>query len=554
MDASSPQPISVVAAAAGLDPDSLVPYGRFVAKVPSSEVGASEAGPVVVITAITPTPLGEGKTTTAVGLAQGLARLGRRPVVTLRQPSLGPTFGIKGGGAGAGRSQVVPTELLNLHLTGDFHAVTSAHNLLAAMTDNHLHHGNPLGIDPRSITWPRVLDVNDRVLRNIVVGLGGRADGVTRQATFDITAASEVMSILALARDLADLRERLGRIVVGQRFDGGVVTAEQLGAAGAMAVILRDAVHPNLLQTTEGVPVLVHSGPFGNISIGCSSVIADEVGARLGDVLVTEAGFGADLGAERYVNIKSRLSGLLPRVAVVVCTVRALKAHSGRFRVIAGRPLPDGLVAEDPAAVADGLHNLGHHLALLRAWGIPPVVAINAFPSDHASEHAVIERFAAERGVRVAVTTHVLEGGAGAEGLAREVMAEIDRPGVTTVTRDYDLELPLEEKIAAVACRVYGAGGIDVAPEAARDLGRLAALGYGDLPVVLAKTHLSVAHVPGRHAEPGWRLPVREVRLAAGAGYVYALCGTISTMPGLPLHPNAERVDLDAGGRITGLL
>lgn len=548
----SPLPIATVAAAAGLDPESVVPYGRYAAKIPPDVVGSASPGAVVVVTGLTPTPLGEGKTTTAVGLAQGLARLGRRPIVTLRQPSLGPTFGIKGGGAGAGRSRVVPAELLNLHLTGDFHAVGAAHNLLAAMVDNHLHHGNALTLDARSITWPRVLDVNDRALRNIVIGLGGRVDGVPRQASFDITAASEVMAILALAADLADLRARLGRIVVGQRSDGTPVTAEELGAAGAMTALLRDALEPNLMQTAEGVPVLVHAGPFGNISIGCSSVIADAVGARIADILITEAGFGADLGAERYVNIKSRITGHTPRVAVIVVTVRALKAHSGRYRIAPGRPLPDALLVEDPGAVADGLHNLAHHVDLVGAWGMVPVIAINAFPQDHASEHAVIARFAADRGIRAAVSTHVVDGGAGAEDLAGAVAAEVD--GVAELHRDYDLGLPLAEKLAAVARRVYGASGVEVAREAARELDRLTDLGYGGLPVVMAKTHLSLTHVPGLRPEPGWQLPIREVRLAAGAGYVYALCGAMSTMPGLPTHPNAERVDVDAAGAITGLV
>jgi len=550
---TSPLPIATVAAAAGLDPDDVIPYGHHAAKIRPGVAESRPPGAVVVVTALTPTPLGEGKTTTAIGLAQGLARIGRRPVVTLRQPSLGPTFGIKGGGAGAGRSQVIPADLLNLHLTGDFHAVTAAHNLLAAMLDNHLHHGNLLDVEAHSVTWPRVLDMNDRALRSIVIGLGGRADGVPRQASFEITAASEVMSVLALARDAGDLRDRLGRIVVGYRRNGVAVTAEDLAAAGAMAAILRDAVLPNLMQTVEGVPVLVHTGPFGNISIGCSSVIADVVGARVGDILITEAGFGADLGAERYVNIKSRVTGLVPAVALVVVTVRALKAHSGRFRVTAGRPLPEAMLDEDPGAVTEGLHNLAHHVDLVRAWGITPVIAINAFPQDHPSEYAVIERFAAERGVRVALTSHVTEGGAGAEALARVVAEAVAGPP-PSLRRDYDLDDALVDKLAAVATRVYGAAGLDLSREAQRELDRLSGLGYGGLPVVLAKTHLSITHAAGVAPEPGWRLPVREVRLAAGAGYVYALCGTISPMPGLPSHPNAERVDVEADGRITGLV
>lgn len=544
-------PIDRVATAAGIDPDDLEPHGRHVAKLPLRVPGPPTAA-LVVVTAITPTPLGEGKTTTAIGLAQGLARIGRRPILTLRQPSLGPTFSIKGGAAGAGRSQVVPSELLNLHLTGDFHAVTVAHNLLAAIVDNHLHHGNATGLDPRTITWPRVMDVNDRALRHIVIGLGGRVDGVPRQASFDITAASEVMTILALARDLADLRVRLGRIVVGYRFDGSTVTAEDLGAAGSMAVLLRDALRPNLMQTSEGTPAIIHTGPFGNISTGNSSVVADLVGSRLGDVLITEAGFGTDLGAERFVNLKSRVTGLVPHVAVVVVTVRALKAHSGRFAIAPGKALPAELFAEDPDAVRAGLHNLDHHLATLRRWGLPAVVALNAFPDDRSSEHAVVLDHAAARGVRAVVTTHVADGGAGAEDLARAVVAAVGE-GTPELHRDYELSDPLAEKIEAVARRVYGAAGIDLSREAARELDRFTALGFGELPVVVAKTHLSLTHQPGLVAEE-WRLPVREVRLAAGAGYVYAICGAMSTMPGLPSHPNAERIDLDGAGEITGLV
>lgn len=542
-------PISEVATAAGIDPDLLEPHGRFVAKLPIEVAGPVSAA-LVLVTAITPTPLGEGKTTTAIGLAQGLARLGHRPVLALRQPSLGPTFSIKGGAAGAGRSQVVPSELLNLHLTGDFHAVTVAHNLLAAIVDNHLHHGNPTGLDPRTITWPRVMDVNDRALRHIVIGLGGRTDGVPRQASFDITAASEVMTILALARDLADLRARLGRIVVGYRFDCSAVTAEDLGAAGSMAVLLRDALRPNLMQTTEGTPAIVHTGPFGNISTGNSSVVADLVGARLGDFLITEAGFGTDLGAERFVNLKSRLSGLTPRVAVLVVTIRALKAHSGRFAIAAGRALPREMLDEDTDAVRAGLHNLDHHLRTLDQWRLPAVVALNAFPDDWPSEHAVVLSHAADRGVRAVVTRHVADGGAGAEDLAAAV-AEASR-AESVLRRDYELTDTLVDKITAVARRVYGASGIELSREAERELARFTDLGHGGLPVVVAKTHLSLAHQVGL-AAGGWVLPVREVRLAAGAGYVYAICGAMSTMPGLPTHPNAERIDLDPSGEVVGL-
>ena len=555
------EPMPVIADRAGIRADYLEPYGRSVAKIDLAAIAALQeqrhaAGVApatyIVVTAITPTPLGEGKTTTAIGLAQGMARLGHRATLALRQPSMGPTFGIKGGAAGAGYSQLLPMETLNLHLTGDFHAVTAAHNLLAAMVDNHLHHGNALDLDPRSISWRRVLDVNDRALRNVVVGLGARVDGVPRQGGFDITAASEVMVILSLATSLADLRARLGRIVVGATYAGRPVTAEELHAAGAMAVILKDALKPNLLQTLEGTPALVHTGPFGNIATGNSSVVADQLGSVTGDYLITEAGFGADMGLERLVNLKSRVSGLVPAVAVVVVTVRALKAHSGRFRITAGAPLPDAMLAEDPEAVLAGADNLRRHLQIVAGFGLHPVVAINAFPSDHASEHDVITRIAAEAGVPCAVSTHVADGGAGALVLAEAVTRVAGVP--TEVRYSYDLADPLTAKIDAVARQVYGADGVDYLPEARRALQRYEALGFGGLPVVIAKTHLSISSDPAlRGAPTGWRLPVREARLAAGAGYVYAVCGEMRTMPGLSRHPAAERIDLDADGQIIGL-
>jgi formate--tetrahydrofolate ligase len=506
----------------------------------------------VVITAITPTPLGEGKTTTAVGLAQGLAARGRRATLALRQPSMGPTFGIKGGAAGAGHSQVLPMETLNLHLTGDFHAVTAAHNLLAAMVDNHLHHGNELGLDPRGVAWRRVVDVNDRALRNVVTGLGARVDGFPRQGGFDITAASEVMVILGLATSLRDLRERLGRIVVGFTYAGRPVTAEDLKAAGAMAVILREALKPNLLQTTENTAVLVHTGPFGNIATGNSSVIADQIGIRTGDYLLTEAGFGADMGAERFFNLKCRVSGLRPDAAVLVATVRSLKAHSGHYEVMAGRPLPPEMLAENPRAVRAGADNLRRHLEIVRSFGVSPVVAINAFPSDFDSEHQVIRDVAESEGALVAVSTHVADGGHGALALAAAVEEACGRDHAFRPT--YELDLSLREKIEAVATRVYGADGVDLAATAARDLDRFEVLGYGAFPVVIAKTHLSISSDPALRGAPrGWRLPVREVRAAAGAGYVYAICGEMRTMPGLSRHPAAEAIDLDENGDVVGL-
>jgi len=548
-------PIEEVAASAGIAAEHLEPYGRYIAKVSSTALAAlSDQSPAkyVVITAVTPTPLGEGKTTTAIGLAQGLAALGHRSMLSLRQPSLGPTFGIKGGAAGAGYSQVVPMEAVNLHLTGDFHAVTSAHNLLTAMVDNHLHHGNELGIDSRTIAWRRVLDVNDRALRNVVVGLGERMDGVPRQSGFDITAASEVMVILSLSTSLRNLRERLGRIVVGFTYDGAAVTAEDLKAAGAMAVMLRDAVKPNLLQTLENTPALIHAGPFGNIATGNSSVVADLLGIRTADYLLTEAGFGADMGAERFFNVKCRASGLTPDAAVLVVTVRALKTHSGHYHVVAGRALPPEMLEENPEDVRLGGENLRRHIAIVRRFGVSPVVAINAFPTDHESEHNVIREIAAEAGARVAVTRHVAEGGKGALGLAALVVEAAQEP--TAFRYLYDLDLPLVDKIEKIAKEIYGADGIDLAPSVAKQLKRFEVLGYGAFPVVIAKTHLSISSDPTlRGAPTGWRMPVREVRAAVGAGYVYAICGEMRTMPGLPKHPAAERIDIDEDDNIVGL-
>jgi formate--tetrahydrofolate ligase len=548
-------PIETVAARAGITAEQLSLYGPYIAKVAPAAVVTADvrpAGKYIVVTAVTPTPLGEGKTTTAIGLAQGLAQLGHRTMLTLRQPSLGPTFGIKGGAAGAGYSQVVPMEAVNLHLTGDFHAVTAAHNLLTAMLDNHLHHGNELGIDVRTIAWRRVLDVNDRALRNIVVGLGERVDGVTRQAGFDITAASEVMAILSLAASLSDLRARLGRIVVAFTHAGVPVTAQDLKAAGAMTVLLREAIAPNLLQTLENTPVLVHTGPFANIATGNSSVVGDLLGLRSAQYLLTEAGFGSDLGAERFFNVKCRASGLRPDAAVLVVTVRALKAHSGRYQVQAGRPLPAAMLQEKPDDVAAGGANLTAHIRIVQKFGISPVVAINAFPGDFESEHQVIRDIATAAGVPAAVTRPVTEGGRGALELARLVVEAGARP--SAFTHLYDLGLPLAGKIDTVAREIYGADGVDIAPRAAVALARFEELGYGSFPVVIAKTHLSLSHDPTRPGVPTrWRLPVREVRAAVGAGYVYAICGDLRTMPGLPKHPAAERIDIDDDGNIIGL-
>jgi formate--tetrahydrofolate ligase len=475
-----------------------------------------------------------------------------RATAAIRQASMGPTFGIKGGAAGGGYSQAAPFEALNLHLTGDMHAVTAAHNTLSAMLDNHLYQGNDLDIDPHSITWRRVLDVNDRALRNVVIGLGSGEDGVPRQAGFDITAASEVMAILALSTSLHDMRRRLGRIVVGFTSDRVPVTAEQLGAAGAMTVIMRDAIKPNLLQTMENTPVLVHAGPFGNIAHGNSSVIADLIGIHSGEYLITEAGFGADMGAERFFNIKCRVSGLVPDAAVIVTTVRALKAHSGAHRVVAGRPLPPALLEENPGQVTVGSANLRKQIENVLLHGVTPVVAINAFPGDFESEYDAIRKVADSMGVRAAVTTNFRDGGAGATELAHAVVAAAEEPNEFRFL--YPTEATLRDKIVTIATKVYGAEGVDFLPAAAKRLDLFEASGFGDLPICIAKTHLSISSDPSLKGAPtGWRLPVREVRVSAGAGFIYAICGDMRTMPGLSSHPAAERVDIDENGDIVGL-
>jgi formate--tetrahydrofolate ligase len=550
------RPLPEIAGQMGIDPDLLEPYGRSVAKISLDAIEALGDRPrakYVLVSAITPTPLGEGKTTTTVGLGQGMRHIGRQATIAIRQPSMGPTFGIKGGAAGGGYSQVVPMEQLNLHLTGDMHAVTAAHNLLAAMIDNHIHQNDDFfQTDRHSVTWRRVLDVNDRVLRNIVVGLGTRTDGVIRQTGFDITAASEVMAILALSRDLQDMRNRMGRIVVGNTVEGKPITAEDLRAAGAMTVIMRDAIKPNLMQTLEGTPALVHAGPFGNIAHGNSSVVADLIGIHGGDYLITEAGFGADMGAERFFNIKCRTSGLTPDAAVLVTTVRALKAHSGRHRIVAGRPLPDALVAENPDDVHAGAANLRKQIENIRIHGVSPVVAINAFPTDHPSEHAAIRAIADELGARAAVSTHFADGGAGAAELAEAVEEAADEP--TDFHFLYPDEASLREKIETVATRVYGAAAVDYDLTASRQLDRYEEAGFGNLPVCIAKTHLSISSDSKLKGAPtGWTLPVREVRASVGAGFIYPLCGDMRTMPGLSSSPAAERIDIDEHGEIVGL-
>lgn len=548
-------PLTSIASDMGIGEDLLEPYGRSAAKISLKAIKELENRPkakYVVVSAVTPTPLGTGKTTTAVGLAQAFSHIGKRGVLAVRQASMGPTFGIKGGAAGGGYSQVVPMEALNLHLTGDMHAVTEAHNMLSAMLDNHLHKGNALNIDPFAITWRRVLDVNDRDLRQIVTGLGGKANGIPRQTGFDITAASEVMAILALSTSLQDLRARLGRIVVGYDTDKNPVTAEMLKAAGAMCVILREAIKPNLMQTVENTPVLVHCGPFGNIAHGNSSIVADLIGIHAGDYLVTEAGFGADMGAERFFNIKCRNSGLTPDAAVVVVTVRDLKSHSGKYRIVAGKPLPEEMLAESPDDVFAGADNLRKQIANIRLHGVEPVVAVNAFPTDFTSEHDAIMKIAGDASVRAAVCTHVIDGGKGAADLARAVAETCDEP--SSYHTLYEDSMSLHDKIETIATRVYGADGIDVSPLAAKQLDDYERCGFGNLPVCIAKSHLSLSSDPTLKGAPtGWRLPVREVRASVGAGFVYPICGNMQTMPGLSSFPAAERIDIDADGEIVGL-
>ncbi len=551
------KPIEDVAGEMGLGPHLLEHYGSGVAKIDLAAIDELADRPrakYVVVSAVTPTPLGEGKTTTTIGLAQGLNHTGRRAVMAIRQPSLGPTLGIKGGAAGGGRSQVLPMERMNLHLTGDMHAVTAAHNQLAAMIDNELFRKNTLGLDPASITWRRVLDVDDRALRDIVIGLGGRQDGVPRQSGFDITAASEVMATLALSTSLRDLRERLGRIVIGYTRKPEVrpVTAEDMRAAGTMTVLLRDALKPNLLQTLENTPVLVHCGPFGNIATGNSSVVADRIGIHGGEFLLTEAGFGADMGAERFFNLKCRVSGLTPDAAVMVTTVRAMKLHSGRHKVVAGKPLPEEMLAENPDDVYAGADNLRKQIDNIKLHGVSPVVAINAFPTDHPSEHEAIREIARQAGVRCAVSTHFADGGSGATELAEAVAEAAQDP--TDFRYLYPDDADLRTKIETIATKVYGADGVEYSADAAKSLDLYTANGWGNLPICMAKTHLSLSSDPKlRGAPTGWTLPVREVRASVGAGFIYPICGQMQTMPGLSSDPAAAHIDIDEDGNTVGL-
>ena len=542
------QPITEVAAKAGLSADDLELYGKYKAKLGREtweKIQDKPDGKLVLVTAINPTPAGEGKTTTTVGLGQAMAKLGQNAVIALREPSLGPVFGIKGGAAGGGYAQVVPMEDINLHFTGDMHAITAANNLLCAMLDNHLQQGNALGIDPRRVLFPRVLDMNDRALRNITIGLGGKANGVPREDHFMITVASEVMAILCLANDLADLKKRLGDILVAYTYAGEPVHARDLKADGAMAALLADAIKPNLVQTLEGTPCLMHGGPFANIAHGCNSVQATKMALKLADIAITEAGFGADLGAEKFLDIKCRTAGLNPSCVVLVATVRALKYNGGVAKADLGQP--------DVEALARGIVNLDAHIENIHKFGLPVVVAINAFPTDTTEEMAFIEQHCKQMGVRVALSEVFAKGGEGGKALAQQVLDVLaeDKADYHPI---YALDQPLTDKIRTIATQIYGAADVNILPAAAKELANIEAMGYGGLPVCMAKTQYSLSDDASLLGRPtGFTITVRTARLSAGAGFVVCETGAIMTMPGLPKKPAAENIDVDADGKIAGL-
>ena len=542
------QPITEVAAKAGLSADDLELYGKYKAKLGREtweKIQDKPDGKLVLVTAINPTPAGEGKTTTTVGLGQAMAQLGQNAVIALREPSLGPVFGIKGGAAGGGYAQVVPMEDINLHFTGDMHAITAANNLLCAMLDNHLQQGNTLGIDSRRVLFSRVLDMNDRALRNITIGLGGKVNGVPREDHFMITVASEVMAILCLANDLADLKKRLGNILVAYTYAGEPVYARDLKADGAMAALLKDAIKPNLVQTLEGTPCLMHGGPFANIAHGCNSVQATKMALKLGDIAITEAGFGADLGAEKFLDIKCRAAGLTPSCVVLVATVRALKYNGGVAKPDLNQPNVD--------ALAKGIVNLDAHIENIRKFGLPVVVAINAFPTDTAEEMAFIEQHCQEMGVRVALSEVFAKGGEGGKALAQQVL-DVLAEGQSDYHPIYELDQPLTDKIRAIATTIYGAKDINILPAAAKELANIEAMGYGSLPICMAKTQYSLsddASLLGRPTD--FTITVRTARLSAGAGFVVCETGAIMTMPGLPKKPAAENIDVEEDGKIIGL-
>ena len=540
-------PIAKVAEKLGLTDEDLIPYGRYKAKINHKLIHSDRPdGKLILVTAISPTPAGEGKTTTSVGLADALNAMGKKTMLCLREPSLGPVFGVKGGAAGGGYAQVVPMEDINLHFTGDIHAIGTANNLLAAMIDNSIQQGNPLNIDPRRIAWKRCMDMNDRQLRFIVDGLGGKVNGTPREDGFDITVASEIMAIFCLATDLADLKDRLSRIVCAYTYDGQPVTAGQIGAAGAMAALLKDAIDPNLVQTLENNPAIIHGGPFANIAHGCNSVTATKLSLKLADYVVTEAGFGADLGAEKFLDIKCRMADLHPSAVVLVATVRALKSHGGVAKPDLNKP--------NVEAVRKGAANLERHIDNIKnGFGLPVCVAINAFPTDTPEEMAVIEEVCAKAGVKCALSEVFAKGGEGGKALAETVLSIMpEEPQPIQYT--YDLGASLPEKIEAVAKKIYRADGVTYTPAAKKMLDDLAAMGYGELPVCIAKTQYSFSDNAKLTGAPtGFKMNVREVRLSAGAGFVVVICGSIMTMPGLPKHPAAMDIDVDAEGRITGL-
>ena len=545
--AAKMKPIEEIASKIGLAPDDLELYGKYKAKVTLDawqRVKDRPNGKLILCTAINPTPAGEGKTTTSVGLADALSRRGRKAAAALREPSMGPCFGMKGGAAGGGYAQVVPMEDINLHFTGDFHAITTAHNLLAAIIDNHIQQGNALDLDVRRITWKRVLDLNDRALRHVVIGMGGKAHGVPRETGFDITVASEMMAILCLSRDLMDMKERLGRIVIGYTRSGRAVRAEELGATGALTLLFKDAIKPNLVQTLEGTPVFIHGGPFANIAHGCNSIMATKFALKFADVVVTEAGFGADLGAEKFLDIKCRFAGISPDAVVIVATVRALKMHGG---------LPKKeLERVDMTALKKGMANLAKHIENVQKFGLPAVVAVNAFPTDTSEELDFVRRECEALGAEVALSEVWAKGGEGGEALAEKVEAALQKKADFRYI--YDEKETIPEKIGKIAREIYGAAGVDFTKEAQRELEELEALGFDKMPVCMAKTQYSLSDDAALLGRPeGFRITVRELRLAAGAGFVVALTGSILTMPGLPKHPAAMDMDITEDGRITGL-
>ena len=539
--------ITEIGARLDIPEDALIPYGRDKAKITQDHIATLQDRPrghLILVTAITPTPAGEGKTTTTVGLGDGLSHIGKRAAICIREASLGPCFGMKGGAAGGGHAQVIPMEDMNLHFTGDFHAITAAHNLLSAMIDNHIYWGNALNIDDRRIVWRRVMDMNDRALRDIVVGLGGVANGFSRQTGFDITVASEIMAILCLSRDLSDLERRLGNIIVAYTRERAPITARDIGADGAMTVLLRDALMPNLVQTLDHTPAFVHGGPFANIAHGCSSLIATDTALRLADYVVTEAGFGADLGAEKFLDIKCRKGGLAPSAVILVATVRALKMSGGVEKGDLGTP--------DAYAVTRGCANLGRHLENLSQFGVPVAVAINHFTADTEAELDAIRTYVAERGARAILCRHWADGGAGAAELAEHVAGLCE--GGATLTPLYPDDMPLADKIETIATRIYRADGVEIGAKIRAQLTEWEQAGHGNLPICMAKTQYSFTTDPTRRGAPtGFTIPVREVRLSAGAGFVVAICGDIMTMPGLPRHPAAESIAIGADGHITGL-